>query len=121
MSILAIEIGGYSGWGLWLVVGVMAFNLSAIPAWFLVASLKRSHEFQLKKARTFLELLRRAGEQEADLAEQVGFIEQELERAEGLGPIWGRKHVNTARMFLGQLRERYPDAVAPIWETMGGE
>lgn len=118
MSVLAIEFGGYTGWGLWLIIGVMAFNLAAIPAWFLVGSLKRSHEFQLKKARTFIELLRRTGHDRSDLAAQIASVEAALEQGEGLGPIWGRKHIHTAQLILGQLEERYPDLVGPIWETM---
>lgn len=118
VGILAQGIGGYTGWGVWLIVAVMAFNLAAIPLWFLLGNLRRTHEFRIKEAQTFLALIdgARAGNEELD--DQLKIVEAAIEQGEGLGPLWGRKHVNTARIFLGQLSERFPDEAAPVWEQM---
>ncbi len=113
-----LAVGGYTGWGVWLVVAVMAFNLAAIPLWFLLGSLRRSHDFRIKEARTFLALIDPARADDEDLDDQLKVVEDAIERAEGLGPLWGRKHVNTARIFLGQLEERFPDSVGPVLERM---
>lgn len=118
LVVLAEGFGGYTGWGVWLIVAVMAFNLSAIPLWFLLGNLRRTHEFRIKEARTFLALIEGARATNEQLHDQLKVIEAAIEEAEGLGPLWGRKHVNTARIFLGQLEEQFPEEVAPVWDQM---
>ncbi len=116
--VLAEGVAGYTGWGVWLIVAVMAFNLAAIPLWFLLSSLRRSHDFRIKEARTFLVLIDDARHHNEALDDQLKVVEEAIERAEGLGPLWGRKHVNTARIFLGQLDEQFPQEVGPVREKM---
>jgi len=119
---VTMEVGGYSGWGVWLIVLVFAFNLACIPLWFLINHLRRTHEFRLKEVRTFLELLaaerteRSASDSQLD--ESIALIERQLEQAEGLGPLWGRKHVELARLGLYQVEHQHQDLCASVRAQM---
>lgn len=117
-----MEIEGYSGWGLWLILAVLAFNLACIPMWFLVNHLRRTHEFRLKEVRTFLDLLamERSSDNTPDgrLDESVSLIESQLDEAEGLGPLWGRKSVELARLGRYQVEHQYPELCDTIRERM---
>lgn len=118
VPVFAEGVAGYTGWGVWLVVAVMAFNLAAIPLWFLLGSLRRSHEFRIKQARTFLMLIEDARQENEALDDQLKAVEEAIERADGLGPLWGRKHVNSARIFMGQISGLFPEETESVWETM---
>jgi hypothetical protein len=107
-----------AGWGVWLLVAVMGFNLGAIPLWFLIGSLRRSHDFGIKEARTFLMLIDEARQTNPSLDDQLKAVEDAVEQAEAVGPLWGRKHISSARIYLGQLDEQFPEDVAPVRERM---
>jgi hypothetical protein len=115
---LAEGVAGYTGFGVWLLVAVFAFNLAAIPLWFLLGSLRRTHTFRIKEVRTFLMLIEEARGRNGDLNDHLKVVEDAVERAEGLGPLWGRKHLNTARIFMGQLDEQFPEEVGAVWAQM---
>ncbi len=117
-------MAGYTGWGVWLVAGVLAFNLAYIPAWFLVNHLRRNHEFQIKKARTFLELLRRergkskGWRTDSELDTSVALIEEQVSEAEGRGPLWGRRQVTLAQLSVMQLSARWPELADAVHLAM---
>ncbi len=119
-----MELGGYTGSGVWLIVAVLAFNLACIPAWFLVNHLRRTHDFEIKKAKTFLFLLgkerarKRKKGQDPELGSAVDDITASLERAEGLGPLWGRKHVTLARLGIMQVTNRWPELSTVVHDAM---
>ena len=117
-----VEVGGYSGWGLWLILAVLAFNLACIPAWFLINHLKRNHDFRIKQVRTFLALLSQEPHRpsRADLDRSVALIQEQVDRAEGLGPLWGRRQASLAQLGLYQLEHRFPDVCGEVREKMVG-
>jgi hypothetical protein len=117
---MSVEVGGYSGWGLWLILAVLTFNLACIPAWFLVNHLKRNHEFRIKQVRTFLALLAIEPNRpdRADLSRSVALIEQQVEEAEGLGALWGRRHASLAQLGLYQLEHRFPEICDQVRSKM---
>jgi hypothetical protein len=117
-----MEIGGYTGWGVWLIVAVFAFNLTCIPLWFLLNHLQRTHSFELKRARTFLELLGKELKtkrvNDGELNRSLQLVRSQLESAEGRGPLWGRKELALARLGLAQVSSRYPELCEAIDEAM---
>jgi hypothetical protein len=115
-----VEIAGYSGWGVAVIVGVLAFNLAMIPLWFLVGFLRRAHDLGIKELQTFLHLFDERADAEVpnDLAESVVFLRESLAAAEGLGPMWGRKKLSSAKLWMSQMAELHPEPVAPILDAM---
>lgn len=117
-------MGGYSGWGVWLVGAVLAFNLACIPAWFLVNHLRRNHDFAIKKVRTFLHLLEQEREADrtwradAELGNSVAMLTEQVDEAEGLGPLWGRKQAALAQLSMHQLGDRWPELVEGVHSKM---
>ena len=119
---MSLEIGGFSGWGLWLIVGVLAFNLLCIPLWFLVNHLSTNHKFRVKRVRTFLTLLEQerseGAEASGSLDESVRLMEEQLEQAEGLGPLWGRRPAVLAELGMAQLEHLHPQLCASVQERL---
>jgi len=122
---VSIEIGGFSGWGLWLIVAVFAFNLCCVPLWFLINHLSRNHDFRIKRVRTFLALLeqeRGAGANRNEiLDDSVRIIEEQIEQAEGLGPLWGRRPASLAELSMYQLEHLHPELCAVVQERLRPE
>lgn len=118
------ELTGYTGWGVWLIAAVLGFNLACIPAWFLVNNLRRTHEFTIKKVQTFLFLLAEQRDADkkhrtdAELDEAVAAIEEQVDKATGLGALWGRKHLALAQLSMHQMGDRWPELVERIDEAM---
>jgi len=117
-----IEIGGFSGWGLWLILGVLAFNLFCIPLWFLINHLSTNHKFRIKRIRTFLAMLqeeRSVGDEVGGkLDESVRLMEEQLEQAEGLGPLWGRRPAVLAELSMHQLEHLHPELCAAVQDRL---
>jgi len=119
-----MDFGGYTGSGIWLILAVLAFNLACIPAWFLVNHLRRTHDFEIKKAKTFLFLLdkeregKRKEARDPELLSAVEDITASLDKAEGLGPLWGRKHVTLVRLGILQVSNRWPELSVVIHDAM---
>jgi hypothetical protein len=119
-----MEIAGYTGWGVWLVAGVLAFNLACIPAWFLVNHLRRNFEFELKRARTFLHVLKEEREKkrpwksDRSLDESIARVEQQIVEAEGKGPLWGRRPVALIQLGIHQMTDRWPELTEKVWLAM---
>ena len=117
-------IGGYEGWGVWLVAGVLAFNLACIPAWFLVRNLQRTFEFELKKAKTFLFVLdeernrKGAWRKDPDLDLAITTVKGQIDDAEGKGALWGRKHVALVQLSLHQLADKWPELADKVGRRM---
>jgi len=117
-------MAGYTGWGVWLVAGVLAFNLACIPAWFLVNHLRRNHEFAIKKVRTFLHVLEqeRAGDKrwrsDSELDTSTAMLAEQVDKAEGLGPLWGRKHAALAQLSIHQMGDRWPELTEAVHVKM---
>jgi len=117
-----LEVAGFTGWGLWLILGVFAFNLTCIPLWFLLSHLNRNHEFRIKRIRTFLALLEKERDSQPGPDEQLDrsvlLMEEQLERAEGLGPLWGRKPAVLAELGMHQLEHLHPALCAAVQERL---
>ena len=113
---MSLEIGGFSGWGLWLIVGVLAFNLACIPLWFLLNHLSRTHEFRLKRIRTFLALFEgeRQGHAEEALDQSLALMTQQLETAEALVALWGRRAAVLAELGMYQLEHQHPELCSAV-------
>ena len=114
---MSIEIAGFSGWGLWLIVAVLSFNLACIPLWFLVNHLSRTHDFRIKRVVTFLSLIKEQGDQKTDddaLNESLALITKQVQEAEGLGALWGRRAAVLAELGMYQLEHQYPDLCDPV-------
>jgi hypothetical protein len=113
---MSLEIGGFSGWGLWLIVGVLAFNLACIPLWFLLSHLSRTHDFRLKRVRTFLALIADERQSHADrtLDTSLALMAQQLETAEAQGALWGRRAAVLAEMGMYQLEHQHPELCAVV-------
>ncbi len=81
------------GWGIWLVVGVLAFNLTCIPIYFLVNHLQRSAGFEQKRLETFLFLLEQrpswSSAASSELREAACELRKHLAEADRLGSLWG--------------------------------
>ncbi len=115
------EIGGFSGWGLWLILAVLTFNLACIPLWFLVNHLGRTHDFRIKRVRTFLNLMDRERSGKSDeesLDTSISLITQQLETAEGLGALWGRRAAVLAELGMYQLEHQYPELCSQVHEQL---
>ena len=114
------DIGGYSGWGLWLILAVLTFNLACIPLWFLINHLGRTHEFRIKRVRTFLALLEGERSSAADdrLDQSVALISEQLETAEGLGALWGRRAAVLAELGMYQLEHQHPELCEAIHQRL---
>lgn len=110
------------GWGIWLIALVLAFNLTCIPAWFLVVHLRRGSDFEKKRLETFLYLLKErplwAKAEGTPLAEAVAQLEDRLAHAERMGPLWGRKHTTMAQLELTRICDLHPEDGAAILEKM---
>lgn len=110
-----MEIGGYTGWGIWLIVLVFAFNLACIPAWFLMNHLRRTFEFDLRKARTFLHVLEQERDRkpswrrDREIDAAVVEVQQRIDEAEGKGPLRGRGAVALALLGTHEIANRWPD------------
>ena len=120
-------MGGYTGWGIWLIGAVFAFNLVCLLLWFVVGGLRRGHTFHLKQGRTFLALLReqrdqarigRAPSEEIEAA--ICDAEALLDKAEGLGPLWGRRALSSARVALNGIAIRFSDLADEVNRKMAG-
>ncbi len=117
-------MGEYEGWGVWLIAGVLAFNLACIPAWFLVRNLTRTFEFELKKAKTFLHVLdeerNRKGSfrRDVDLDRTIRTIQEQIEAAEGKGALWGRRPMALATLSLHQLADKWPELAERVGRRM---
>jgi hypothetical protein len=110
------------GWGIWLIALVLAFNMTCIPAWFLVGHLRRSSDFEKKRLETFLFLLRQrplwAQAKGTTLEAAVLDLEEHLQKAEHMGPLWGRKHNTMARLAMTRICDLHPEDGADILEQM---
>jgi cell division protein FtsW (lipid II flippase) len=118
---MSIEISGFSGWGLWLIVAVLSFNLACIPLWFLVNHLSRTHDFRIKRVFTFLSLVKdQRGKQTEDeaLDKSLALITNQLQEAEGLGALWGRRAAVLAELGMYQLQHQYPDLCDAVNERL---
>ena len=113
---MSLEIGGFSGWGLWLIVGVLAFNLACIPLWFLLNHLSRTHDFRLKRVRTFLALIEdeRQNHNDGSINASLALMTQQLETAEGQGALWGRRAAVLAELGMYQLEHQHPELCAVV-------
>ncbi len=118
--------GGYTGWGVYLIAAVLAFNLMCIPLWFLVNNLRRTHDFALKKVETFLHLLEKerakhkhkAIGKDPELTALVEDIKAQADKALGLGPLWGRKHAAMAQLQMHSIGERWPELADGVFAAM---
>jgi len=110
------------GWGIWLIALVLAFNLTCIPAWFLVGHLRRSSDFEKKRLETFLFLLHEhslwAKADGTPLEAAVQHLKEHLAQAEHMGPLWGRKHTTMAQLELARICDLHPEESAEILEKM---
>ncbi|MCO4769025.1 MAG: hypothetical protein KDA24_03280 [Deltaproteobacteria bacterium] len=122
-----MELGGYTGDRVWLIALVAAFNLACIMLWFIVGALKRAQGSTLTEAQTFIELMRRKrddgsvtltsarkDELEASLVEAEGMLAE----GEGLGPLWGRRHMTNANIVLHGVADRFPELSDSVNEQM---
>lgn len=117
---------GYTGWGVYLISAVLGFNLMCIPLWFLVGNLRRTHEFGLKQLETFLHLLEqeraknrhRELRDDPELVALIDEIKAQVDKAVGLGPLWGRKHTSMAQMSKHIIGERYPELADGVNSAM---
>jgi hypothetical protein len=123
-----VEIGGFTGEHMWLIVAVMLFNLVCIFLWFIIGALRRVQGGALKEARTFIELMRReATEQKLSRsrAEQLEAalveVEKQLQDGEDKGPLWGRRTVTSANMQLHGVSDRFREVSDPVNEQMAGK
>lgn len=123
-----MELGGYTGDRMWLIVAVMLFNLVFLFLWFIIGALRRIQNGALKEARTFVELMRReaasqklsrsrAQELEAALVE----AEEQLQAGEDKGPLWGRRTVTAANMQLHGISDRFREVSDPVNAEMAGK
>ncbi len=114
-----------TGWGIWLIGAVLAFNLACLPLWFLVRHLQRNHDLYLQECQLFLQLLLadlgKAAEADSQLGESVRALEQQLAEAEALGPLWGRRPLALARLSVAQLQHLRPEAAERVWAQMTPE
>ena len=109
-----MEIGGYTGEHMLLIVAVMGFNLVCLFLWFIIGALRRGQDGTLKEARTFIELMRREAESQglptaraAELEAALVHVEGLLSDAEARGPLWGRRGVTMANMELHGVADRF--------------
>jgi len=120
-----MEIGGYTGEHMWLIVAVMGFNLACLFLWFIIGALKRGQTGALKEARTFIELMRREATSQSlaksraeDLEARLVQVEAMLQEAEDMGPLWGRRGVTSANMELHGIADRFREVSDPVNEQM---
>ena len=111
-----------------MIAAVLGFNLLCLLLWFLITPLKRSHETNLKRIETFLGLLEytRADmeEDDADLERAIAGMRVLLEKGRDSGPLWGRKHLNSARLGIAGMAESWPEVAGEVHRRMqlrGGE
>lgn len=122
-----MEIGGYTGEHMWLIVAVAAFNLTCVLLWFIIGALKRGQTGSLKEARTFIELMRREAESQSlararanELEAALAHVETLLQEAEDMGPLWGRRGVTSANMELHGIADRFREVSDPVNAQMSG-
>lgn len=114
----------YEGWGVWLIAGVLAFNLACIPAWFLVRNLTRTFEFELKKAKTFLFVLEQerdrkgAWRKDSDLDLSIRTVQEQISEAEGKGALWGRRSMALVTLSLHQVADKWPELAEKVSRRM---
>lgn len=123
-----MEIGGFTGDRLWLIVAVVLFNLVCLLLWFIVGALRRTQSGSLAEARTFIELMRREVESQrlakarrAELEQALTEAEAKLQEGEDLGPLWGRRALTNANLLLHGIADRFPEVSDPVNEQMVGE
>jgi hypothetical protein len=119
------EIGGYTGEHLWMIVVVFGFNLVCLLLWFLLGALRRSLHLQLAHARTFVTLVdRQRAVTKLDkrdstyVDEALKEIAAQLDEAERLGPLWGRRSATLARVSIAVLAERVPKLTESVLQQM---
>ena len=120
--------GGFTGPGIGIIAVVLGFNLVCLLLWFIITPLKRSHETNLKRIETFLALLEytRADmeEDDPDLERAIAGMRILLEKGRDMGPLWGRKHLSSARLGIAGMAESWPDVAGEVHRRMqlrGGE
>ena len=103
------EVAGYSGSGLSILALVFAFNITAVLLWFLLAGLRRVHEGDLEQARRFLRDAEHVRGVDKERSATVEEVREKLGKAEGLGPLWGRRPIGSALLTMHAARSRWPE------------
>ena len=116
--------GGFTGHGIAIITAVFAFNLFFLMLWFIITPLRRSHETNIRRVETFLALLERirsemeGREDDEDIDRAVNGLAALLEKAQDKGPLWGRKHLSSARMGISGMAETWPDLAGEVDRRM---
>lgn len=99
---------------------VLVFNLAAMLMWFLFSGLRRSWEDTLKEVDTFLTLVarERPGKDAAAWEASIERIRGQMETSRGLGPIWGRRPANLARLSMHTMVARWPEVAGEVLREM---
>lgn len=100
---------------------VLWSNLGAVLLWFLFGGLRRGHDRTMLEIDTFLTLLGRE-EPPADpgLTAAIAEVRERADKGRGLGPLWGRRHAQTALVMARILGDRWPEVAGAIWDRMDG-
>ena len=116
--------GGFTGPGIAIIATVLGFNLFCMLLWFFITPLRRSFDTNLHRVQTFLELLaiireaEGAREDDADIDRAVAGLATLLEKGQEKGPLWGRKHLSSARMGIAGMAEAWPDLAGEVDRRM---
>jgi len=114
--------GGFTGPGIGIIAAVLGFNLFCLLLWFVITPLKRSHETNLRRVETFLTLLERTradlDDEDEDLDKAVAGLTVLLEKGRDLGPLWGRKHLGSARLGIAGMAESWPELAGEVHRRM---
>jgi hypothetical protein len=121
---MADPFGGFTGSGIGIIAIVLGFNLFCLLLWFFVTPLRRSHETNVRRVETFLMLLERARaemgvrDDEEDLDRAVAGLMTLLDKGQEGGPLWGRKHLTSARFGISGMSEAWPDLAGEVNRLM---
>jgi hypothetical protein len=116
--------GGFTGPGIAIIASVLGFNLFCLLLWFIITPLQRSHAVGIRRVETFLSLLGSIRddfgprEDDDELDRAVESLVVLLEKGVDLGPLWGRKHLSSARIGIAGMSEVWPDLAGEVYRRM---
>ena len=116
--------GGFTGSGIGIIAVVLGFNLLCLLLWFFITPLRRSHETNLRRVETFLTLLERTradmgpNDEDEDFDRAMAGLIVLMEKGRDKGPLWGRKHLSSARLGIVGMADAWPDIAGEVQRRM---